>query len=77
MKIYNNTKELFEAIKKGKIKKGETVRLDERDQFNISDGNIKTLELIPLMMRSDEFREKLRILAFQFMQIKRRRRRWD
>ena len=38
-----------------------------RDQFKISYGNMRTLEMIPKMMEDDYYRKELRKLALAFL----------
>lgn len=40
--------------------------MERRDQFELSDGNLKVLRLIPDMMKNPEYRKKLRELAIEF-----------
>jgi hypothetical protein len=40
----------------------------DRDKFEISDGNLKVLTLIPEMMKHPAYRKQLRRLAFEFLQ---------
>lgn len=40
----------------------------DRDKFDISDGNRKVLETIPLMMTTPKWRIKLRKLVLDFIQ---------
>lgn len=37
------------------------------DTFIVSDGNLKVIELIPLMMEDERYRKKLRKLVLDFM----------
>jgi hypothetical protein len=39
---------------------------EDRNKFDISDGNIKVLETIPIMMIEDKWRTKLRKLVLDF-----------
>jgi hypothetical protein len=44
----------------------------KRDQFKVTSGNLKVLELVPRMMTTIKYRVKLRILALEFMMEQRR-----
>lgn len=48
---------------------GKSIPRESRipNQFDVSFGNIKVLQLIPDMMNDLKFRDKLRMLALEFM----------
>lgn len=41
--------------------------LSEANQYKLSRGNLKVLETIPVMMLQKEWRDKLRVLVFDFL----------
>lgn len=41
--------------------------MEERNKFNISDGNLKVLETIPKMMKNEKYRTELRRLCLDFL----------
>lgn len=40
---------------------------ERKDRFDLSDGNLKVLEMIPRMMKDSKYRKELRHLALQYM----------
>lgn len=39
----------------------------KKDNYDISNGNLKVLETIPLMMKDNKFRRELRKLTLEFL----------
>jgi hypothetical protein len=66
MKKVNNIHDALQEMKKGKGVIFEEREYKNRNKFDISDGNLKVLELIPKMMLNKYYREELRKLAIDF-----------
>jgi len=70
LQTFYESAKLNKTIKKNKVKKGETLVLDEaseRDKFNLSFGNLQVLKTIPDMMKESKWRKKLRMLVLEYL----------
>jgi hypothetical protein len=43
-------------------------RPEETDKFEVSNGNLKVLTLIPEMMKISKYRKKLRMITLEYLQ---------